>query len=191
MPAYPVIDSSALRFAARQVKAIDPEIRKRLLRGLKADLAPSGARIAALVPQLGVPGSVRGFGHKGRTAWGKVKASTHVTPGGGKGSVARFEVYTSPNQSALKIADLAGTKGQYNNGNYSRGGNQPYFINGQGEDLVSRLSEVSLLSAGGKGGRFVWANFMKERPALVRKVEASLAIYAEQISKGIGRGGSL
>jgi hypothetical protein len=191
MPAYPVIDSSALRLAAKQVKAIDPEIRKRLLRGLKADLAPSGARIAALVPQLGVPGSVRGFGHKGRTAWGKVKASTHVTPGGGKGSVARFEVYTSPNQAALKIADLAGTKGQYNNGNYSKGGNQPYFINGQGEDLVSRLSEVSLLSAGGKGGRFVWANFMKERPALVRKVEASLEIYAEQISKGIGRGGSL
>ena len=190
MPVYPVIDSSMLRLAAKQVKAIDPDIRKRLLRGLKADLAPSGARIAALVPQLGVPGSVRGFGHKGRTSWGNVKASTHVTPGGGKGAVARFEIYSSPNQAALKIADLAGTKGQYNNGNYSKGGNQPYFINGQGEDLVSRLTKVSRLSAGGKGGRFVWANFMKERPALVRKVEASLEIYAQQISNGIGRGGS-
>ena len=190
MPVYPVIDSSMLRLAAKQVKAIDPDIRKRLLRGLKADLAPSGARIAALVPQLGVPGSVRGFGHKGRTSWGNVKASTHVTPGGGKGAVARYEIYSSPNQAALKIADLAGTKGQYNNGNYSKGGNQPYFINGQGEDLVSRLTKVSRLSAGGKGGRFVWANFMKERPALVRKVEASLEIYAQQISNGIGRGGS-
>jgi hypothetical protein len=191
MPVYPVIDSSALRLAAKQVKDIDPEIRKRLLRGLKSDLAPTGARIAALVPQLGVPGSVRGFGHKGRTGWGKVKASTHVTPGGGKGSVARFEIYTSPNQAALKIADLAGTKGQYGNGNYSKGGLQPYFINGQGEDLVTRLSEVSLLSAGGKGGRFVWANFMKERPALVRRVEAKLEIYAQEISRGIGRGGSV
>jgi hypothetical protein len=190
MPVYPVIDSSMLRLAAKQVKEIDPEIRKRLLRGLKADIAPTGARIAALVPQLGIPGAVRGFGHKGRTAWGKVKASTHVTPGGGRGSIARFEVYTSPNQAALKIADLAGTKGQYNNGNYSKGGNQPYFINGQGEDLVSRLSDVSLLSAGGKGGRFVWANFMKERPALVRRVEAKLEIYAQEIAKGIGRGGS-
>jgi len=191
MPVYPVIDSSALRLAAKQVKAIDPEIRKRLLRGLKADLAPTGAKIAALVPRLGVPGSVRGFGHKGRTAWGNVKASTHVTPGGGKGSVARFEVYSSPNQSALKIADLAGTKEQYNNGNYSRGGLQPYFINGQGEDLVSRLSKISRLSAGGKGGRFVWANFMKERPELIRRVEAKLEIYAQEISKGIGRGGSV
>lgn len=191
MPVYPVIDSSMLRLAAKQVKAIDPEIRKRLLRGLKADIAPTGARIAALVPQLGVPGAVRGFGHKGRTGWGKVKASTHVTPGGGRGSVARFEIYTSPNQAALKIADLAGTKEQYGNGNYSKGGLQPYFINGQGEDLVSRLTKISRLSAGGKGGRFVWANFMRERPALVRKVEASLATYAEQISKGIGRGGSV
>jgi hypothetical protein len=191
MPVYPVIDSSALRLAAKQVKAIDPEIRKRLLRGLKADLAPTGAKIAALVPQLGVPGSVRGFGHKGRTGWGKVKASTHVTPGGGKGSVARFEIYTSPNQAALKIADLAGTKGQYGNGNYSKGGNQPYFINGQGEDLVSRLTKVAPLSAGGKGGRFVWANFMKERPELIRRVEAKLEIYAQEISKGIGRGGSV
>jgi hypothetical protein len=191
MPVYPVIDSSALRLAAKQVKAIDPEIRKRLLRGLKADLAPTGAKIAALVPQLGVPRSVRGFGHKGRTGWGKVKASTHVTPGGGRGSVARFEVYSSPNQAALKIADLAGTKGQYGNGNYSKGGLQPYFINGQGEDLVSRLSKISRLSAGGKGGRFVWANFMKERPELIRRVEAKLEIYAQEISKGIGRGGSV
>jgi|LakMenE01Jun11ns_1017448.scaffolds.fasta_scaffold9939914_3 hypothetical protein len=191
MPVYPVIDSSALRLAAKQVKAIDPDIRKRLIQGLKSDLAPTGARIAALVPRLGVPGSVRGFGHKGRTGWGNVKASTHITPGGGKGAVARFEIYTSPNQAALKIADLAGTKGQYNNGNYSKGGLQPYFINGQGEDLVSRLTKVSRLSAGGKGGRFVWANFMRERPALIRKVEASLATYAEQISRGIGRGGSV
>jgi hypothetical protein len=190
MPAYPVIDSSALRLAAKQVRDIDPEIRKRLIGGLKSDLAPSGARIAALVPQLGVPGSVRGFGHKGRTSWGNVKASTHVTPGGGRGSVARFEIYTSPNQAALKIADLAGTKGQYGNGNYSKGGNQSYFINGQGEDLVSRLTKVAPLSAGGKGGRFVWANFMKERPALIRKVEASLAVYAQEISRAIGRGGS-
>jgi hypothetical protein len=176
MPAYPVIDSSALRLAAKQVKEIDPEIRKRMIKGLKADLAPSGTRIAALVPQLGVPGSVRGFGHKGRTGWGKVKVSTHVTPGGGKGSVARFEIYTSPNQAALKIADLAGTKSD---------GFTP-----QGRALIENLNEKYPLSAGGKGGRFAWTNFMKERPELVRKVEASLAVYAEQIAKGIGRKGS-
>jgi hypothetical protein len=117
-----------------------------------------------------------------------VKASVHVTPGGGRGSLARIEVYSTPNQAAFKIADLAGTRGKYGNGQESKG-SPSYLIMGQGEDMVSRLADFGLLSAGGKGGRFAWANFMKKRPALVRRVEARLDIYCREIEGKIGGGG--
>jgi hypothetical protein len=185
MPAYPVVDSSMLRGAAKQVKEIDVEIRKRLIKDLKADLKPTGDAIAKAVPTLGRPDNMRGFGHGGRTAWSPVKASTHVTPGGGKGSLARFEIYTSPNQAALKIADLAGTKQKYGNGMQSKG-SPSYLIMGQGQDMVSRLTDFGTLSAKGKGGRFVWANFMKQRPMLVNKVAVRLDIYCREIEKKIG-----
>jgi len=188
MPAYPVVDSSMLRQAAKQVREIDVEIRKRLIKNLKADLKPTADGIASEVPALGKPGYMRGFGHSGRTAWSQVKASVHVTPGGGRGSLARIEVYSTPNQAAFKIADLAGTRGKYGNGQESKG-NPAYLIMGQGQDMVSRLADFGLLSAGGKGGRFAWANFMKERPELVRRVEARLDIYCREIQGKIGGGG--
>lgn len=188
MPAYPVIDSSMLREAGKQVRQIEPAIRKRLLQNLKSDLKPTAQGIAAAVPSLGTPGRMRGFGHNGRTAWSNVKSTVNVTPGGGRGSLARIQIFTSPNQAALKIADLAGTKQDYNNGNLSASG---YLVNGQGQDMVSRLTDFALLSANGKGGRFVWANFLKERPALIAKVVKRLDQYAAEITGKIGRGGKL
>jgi hypothetical protein len=176
MPAYPVIDSSMLREAAKQVKEIDVEIRKRLIRDLKSDIKPVGNAIAKAVPNLGRTGDMRGFGNSGDTAWNPVRASVHVTPGGGKGSLARFEIYGSPKRRALKIADLAGTRS---------GGFTP-----QGRALVENLQRKYPLSAGGKGGRFAWANFMKERPELVSKVVNRLDIYCREIEAKIGRGGS-
>lgn len=189
MPAYPVVDSSMLREAAKQVKQIEPAIRKRLLQNLKSDIKPTGQAIAAAVPTLGTPGRMRGFGHGGRTSWNTVKASVHVTPGGGRGSIARFEIYSSPNQAAFKIADLAGTKQNYRDGNMSK--DSRYLIMGQGQDMVNRLTDFGLLSARGKGGRFAWANFLKERPQLVAKVERRLEQYAVEIQNKIIRGGKL
>jgi hypothetical protein len=174
MPAYPVVDSSMLREAAKQVKEIDVEIRKRLIKNLKADLKPTGDSIAKAVPTLGRPNDMRGFGHGGDTAWNPVRASVHVTPGGGRGTLARFEIYGSPKRRAMKLADLAGTKS---------GGFTP-----QGRALVENLKRKYPLSAGGKGGRFAWSNFMKERRHLVNKVVVRLDIYCKEIERKIGGG---
>jgi len=184
MPIVPEIDSRKLRLVAAKVKEIDPQIRTEFIRGLKTLLQPYANDIAKDVPTLGQPKRVRGFGaHRGRTAWSPVKASVFVTPGGGKGSVARIEVFSSPNHAALKIADLAGTKGQYNNGNYSKGGNYSYLINGQGQDMVSALTDVATLSANGKGGRFVWAGFMKYRPMFLDRSVKALNDYAGKVGQ--------
>jgi len=187
MPVRAVVDSRMLREAAKRVKEIDPEIRKGFIKDLKTDLQPYANNIAGDVPTLGRPGAMRGFGHGGRTAWGPVRGSVYVTPGGGKGSLARIEIYGSraDGRAAFKIADRAGTKQNYNNGEMAKLGNgQPlYQIMGQGEDMVSRLADFGLLSANGKGGRFAWAGFMKYRPAFLSKAVRRLDEYSDRISR--------
>jgi hypothetical protein len=187
MPLRAVVDSSMLREAAKRVKDIDPEIRKGFIKDLKSDLKPYANSIAKDVPVLGRPGAMRGFGHGGRTRWSKVRASVYVNPGGGRGSLARIEVYGSgaETRAAFKIADLAGTKNDYGNGNMAKMSNgQPlYQIMGQGQDMVSRLTDFGKLSAGGKGGRFAWSGFMKHRPAFLKKSIKRLDEYSDRISR--------
>lgn len=186
MPVVPTIDTSLLREAAKRVKLIEPSIRKDLIANIKKDLNPYAQQIAGDVPDLGRPGAMRGFGHGGRTRWSKVRGATYVTPGGGRGSVARIELFgTSDAQAAIKIADLAGTRGNYNNGNYSKGGFYSYLINGQGEDLVSRLTDFARLSANGRGGRFGWAGFLRHRRTFISAVEKRLDEYAKRASEKV------
>jgi hypothetical protein len=189
MPMRATVDSSALREAAKIVREVDPEIRKGFIRDLKTDLKPYANKIAKDVPTLGTPGAMRGFGHGGRTRWGPVQGSAYVTPGGGRGSLARMEIYgRGQTRSALKIADLAGTRQNYNNGLYAKIGSSPlYFINGQGQDMVSRLTDFGKLSANGRGGRFVWAGFMKHRPAFLRKAVDRLDQYSDAITRRVSR----
>lgn len=181
MPVVPTIDVSALRIVANRVKEIDPSIRKDLISGIKKDLNPYAQRIVDSVPRLGVAGSMRGFGHDGRTGWSKVRSSVYVTPGGGAKSIARIEIYgQGDKRAAFKIADLAGTRGNYGDGAFSKGGFYSYLINGQGRDMVSRLTDFALLSAGGRGGRFAWAGFMRYRPIFIAGVEKRLDEYAKR-----------
>jgi hypothetical protein len=185
MPVRATVDSSMLRLAARHVRQIDKDIQKGFTRDLKSDLKPYAQRIASDVPTLGTPGAMRGFGHKGRTRWTKVTGSAYVTSGGGRGSLARIEIYGrgAEGRAALKMADLAGTKENYNNGNFSK--DNSYQINGQGQDMVSRLTDFGKLSAGGKGGRFVWAGFMQHRPFFLKTVVKRLDEYSAEITRRI------
>jgi len=182
MPVYPVVDSSMLREAAKRVKEIDPQIRKDLINGLKTDLKPYAAQIAS-----GVPANppLSGFAHNGRTRWSKITGSAYVTPGGGRGSLARIEIYgRGEARAGLKYADLAGTKNNFQDGKMSNRGRSPsYMVNGQGRALARNLQQRYPLSAGGKGGRFAWAGFMKHRPAFLDVVVKRLDEYSSKIER--------
>jgi hypothetical protein len=187
MPVRAQIDSSQLRLVARKVKLLDPEIRKEMIKGLKTDLKPYANQIAADVPVLGSPGRMRGWGHSGRLAWGPVQGAAYVTPGGGKGSVARIEIFgRGDRRAAFKYADLAGTKGDYRDGQMARSNGALFYrINGQGRAMVNRLNDFAKLSQGGKGGRFAWAGFMKYRPLFLKVTINRLDSYAQKVGERI------
>jgi len=187
MPVRAEIDSTQLRKVARKVREVEPQIRKDLINGLKKDLKPYANQISRDVPTLGSPGSMRGWRHSGRTEWGPVQGSVYVTPGGGKGSIARIEVFgRGQRRAAFKYADLAGTKKNYNDGNMSNKGESPtYRINGQGRAMVDRLNDFGKLSEGGKAGRFAWAGFMKYRPVFLKVTISRLDEYAQKVGERI------
>ncbi len=175
MPVRAVVDSSMLREAAKRVKQIDPEIRKGFIRDLKADLKPYASKIVSDIPGRGNP-PLSGMSSTGRVggrtdmAWGGARASIHVTPGGGRGSLARIEVFGPNNTKAgFKMVDLAGTS--------------TYTETTQGQIMNERLQSRFPLSQGGKGGRFAWAGFMKHRPAFVQQVITRLDQYADEINR--------
>jgi hypothetical protein len=186
----PVVDTADLRRAAKAVREIDPKIRTQLIRDLKAIMAPFAGRILAKIPaQPPLSGMGR---HQGRLRWETPTYSLHVTPGGGKGSLGRIEFYAKqPYGAMFKLADRAGTRnrGTRIRREYTRS------INGRrvtvashgttsGDVMIQRLSSRYPLSAGGKGGRFVWKNAMEFRPELVDLFITQLDKYAERIERG-------
>jgi hypothetical protein len=172
MPLKAVVDSSRLREAARQVKEIDPTIRANFIRDLKADLKPYANAISGDVPGKGSP-PLPNFGVGLQHRWTGARNSVHVTPGGGRGSLARIEIYgPGIGKGAFKLIDLAGTS--------------TYTETPQGEAMNRNLQARFPLSQDGKGGRFAWKGFMANRPAFVKQVIVRLDQYADEISRRIG-----
>lgn len=169
MPLRATIDSRQLREAAKIVREIDPEIQKGFVRDLKADLKPYAQKIVNDIPGRGTP-PLSGMRGTARQSWGTTQASTHVTPGGSRGSLARIEIFgRAPYRAGLKMVDLAGTSN--------------YTATPQGFSMNSALQRRFPLSQNGRAGRFVWRGFMKHRPAFVRVVINRLDQYSDEITR--------
>lgn len=186
----PVVDTADLRRAAKAVREIDPKIRTQLIRDLKAVMKPYAERILAKIPsQPPLSGMGR---HQGRLRWETPTYSLHVTPGGGKGSLGRIEFFAKqPYGAMFKLADRAGTRnrGQRIRREHTRqAGGRRVTVGAHGttsgDVLIQKLSARYPLSAGGKGGRFVWAYAMEFRPELVDLFITQLDKYAANIERG-------
>jgi hypothetical protein len=173
MPLRATIDSRQLREASKIVREIDPEIRKGFVRDLKADLRPYANKIVRDIPGRGKP-PLSGMGGTGRLSWGSTQAGVYVNPAGGRGSLARIEIFgRAPYRAGLKMVDLAGTSN--------------YTATPQGRAMITNpkggLEDRFPLSANGRGGRFIWKGFMKHRPAFVRVVIDRLDQYSDEITR--------
>jgi hypothetical protein len=173
MPVRASIDVRQLREANKLVKMIDPGIRDGFVRDLKSDLKPYARKIVNDIPGRGTP-PLSGMANRGRLGWGTVTSSQHVTPGGGRGSLARIEIYArSPFKAGFKMADLAGTSN--------------YTSTPQGFSMNSALQRRFRLSQNGRGGRFAWAGFMRHRPDFLNVVMYRLDQYCLEIERRMFR----
>jgi hypothetical protein len=173
MPVRATIDTRQLREANKLVKQIDPQIRNGFVKDLKSDLKPYARSIVNSIPPRGNP-PLSGMANRGRLGWGTVSSTEHVTPGSGRGSLARIEIYArQPFRAGFKMADLAGTS--------------TYTATPQGRAMNANLQRRAALSQGGKGGRYVWAGFMRYRPAFLGVVMYRLDQYCAEIERRMFR----
>ena len=190
MPVVPTIDASKLRELSKKLGEIDAALKRQVGKDIKAALGPLMDGVKNEVPQQA---PTRGFAHKGRTSWGSTKIAAYATPSG-KTSIARLEIWSTPNNVAFKIADLAGTRNKYTGtrrAHTRRGksglinvGESKQYRSGLGRGLVDKLNEIPL-SSGGKGGRYAWAGFLKHRPKLVREVERVIDKFAKMVESEV------
>lgn len=170
MPVVPSIDVSKLKAFNAKLQQIDPELRKQVGKDIKAALQPQAQAMKSRIPQQAPLSGMAG--HRGRTAWNGVNVSAYAAPGGGRGAIARLEVFgRGKGRAIVKMADLAGTRGSYIQGE-------------RGRKFVQNLERRYPLSASGRGGRFAWANFIKTRPILIANVVKILNKYADSVTKG-------
>lgn len=166
----PEIDSTNMRRLVREMKNLNPELRKAFVDGLKKDLQPMANELAEMVPKQP---PLSGMAHKGRTGWNSsIKGTAYVTPSG-RNSLARIEIFgRGAQKAALKIADLAGTKMTYVKGR-------------QGLNFINNLNAAGYPLWKNRGGRFVWAGFMKMRPQMLHFAEKTLEKYSALINKRV------
>lgn len=184
MPVVPTIDTSALRELNKALAEIDPALKRQVGKDIKTALGPFKDAVMRDIPQ---EAPISGFrSHRGRTHWGTTKIAAYASPGGGKGSIARLEVWSTPNNVAFKIIDLAGTRRKYSgtrrtHARVTRSGvtQVRQSATSSGEAMVRALDQRQPLSAGGKGGRYAWAAFIRKRPVLIGEVEKILDKFAK------------
>ena len=187
----PVIDGAALQALKQDLRGLDQSLHLQVAKQITGYLRPIAKTMAASLPQQA---PIRGFGrHSGRTVWSGVKGQAYSSPfasPGRAGSVARIELFGGGKDlAAFKIADLAGTKERYGDGNLSRMDalGRQYTIRGQGRAMVEALSQKYPLSAGGRGGRFAWPAFMKSRPQIIDRTIDILNKFAEMAAGKMSR----
>lgn len=163
----PEIDTAGMRLLLQEMKNLNPDLRKAFIKELKRDLQPMANELAAMVPKQA---PLSGMAHKGRTGWNSSIAGTaYVTPSG-RSSLARIEIFGRGNQkAALKIADLAGTRMTYVKGR-------------QGLNFINNLNRAGYPLWKNRGGRFVWAGFMRMRPQMLHFAEKTLEKYSSIVN---------
>lgn len=181
MPVVPTIDASALKKLNAELKELDPALTRQMTKDIKTAVGPFKNAIMSDIPQ---EAPIRGFrGHSGRTSWGKTKIQVY---GQSRKSIARLEVWSTPNNVAMKIIELAGTRNNFSDQRRAHARNTRFGVvqvpahpTRSGRALVAALKRDQDLSAGGKGGRYAWAAFIKKRGVLIGEVEKILNKFAD------------
>lgn len=182
--------ASDIRNLQRALKAIDPELRKQLVRDAKA----VGKEAESIVkPALPTTAPLKGMNTNGAYGWNhqerkgkrtapnktevRFRTSTGGNTRGGTTSLVSVRVVAP----MTVISDIAGRSGSWiGKGDKGSGYSKPYTdrygnikrhrLNGQGEAMVSRL--------GGRGSRYAWPAIASRKASLESKVQAVVEKYS-------------
>lgn len=183
-----------VRQMQRKLKAIDPDLRKQLLRDAKAIGEKGADRIRSAIPAVS---PLRASNSRGRLSWdnqvnskGQVLAANKTqvqfrTSSSGRSATTSLVAVKVVAPMTI-IADIAGRSGKamnqgYRNSGYTREFNRNGIqvrmrLNGQGQGMIKKL--------GGGASRFAWPALIQSKPQLEAEVRAVIDRYTAIANRG-------
>lgn len=174
---------SNVRELHRRLDAIDPALRKAMVRDAKLAARPLQTGIKSAIPTVS---PLSGFNNSGRLGYGVGKPANSVT--------TRYRTSRSQNRAitpllsvkinspAVALMDYAGRKPKGARNQVTReyaykGGTRRHRVNGQGEAMIDRLNMLR------RASRFAWPAAERTLPAIQAQVKGILDRASKTISR--------
>lgn len=168
MVVRPTLRAEGVREVIAELRKVSPELVKQLRKDLRSGVAPTAKAVAAAYPKAP---PLSGMDNEGRLGWGRVRGSVSITPGRSR----RFRQYSSlvaikatgTPDAGVRMAELAGSRSN---------GSSP-----QGQNMIAVLNRRHPMR--GRGGRFAFDTFRKNRDQVVRVADEVIRRYAAVVSR--------
>lgn len=173
-----------LRETLLELKQVQPTLYKELVSDMNRLTGPLQAGVMQRIPS---DLRMKGFRHRGRTAWNKgaiksqAKVSTRKPRGNTPTSLVKL-VFSSP---SLEIADMAGHRNSRKRKNamsrqYRKNGREMrHRLNGQGAEMIGRLN------SNGAPSRFVWPAVERQEGRIREAVLQSMEQASEVVNRNL------
>jgi len=139
---------SNVRELMKQLKDIEPELKKAMVKGIKTEIAPLATQVRTALPSVS---PLSGANTSGRLGFGNGRPATSVTvsvrTSGSKYAAVTSLASVKVNSPFTAMADYAGRKGVTTRSQVTRpyaykGGTRTHRNNGQGQAMVNRLNSI-------------------------------------------------
>jgi hypothetical protein len=174
---------SNVRELHRRLDAIDPAIKKAMIKDAKLAAKPLQTGIRSAIPSIS---PLSGFENSGRLGYGSGKPAKSVTisyrTGRSKRTAITSLLSVKVNSPAVALMDYAGRKPRGPVRNVTRpyaykGGTRTHRVNGQGEAMIDKLNMMR------RASRFAWPAAERALPAVQAQVKGILERASQRISR--------
>ena len=174
---------SNVRELHRRLDAIDPELKKAMVKDAKLAAKPLQTGIKAAIPTVS---PLSGANSKGRLGWGEGKPVKSVTvsyrTGRSKTTAITSLLSVRVNSPIVALMDYAGRKPrgpvrQVTRPYPYKNGTRQHRVNGQGEAMMDRLNMLR------RASRFAWPAAERALPAVQAQVKGILDRASSRISR--------
>lgn len=174
---------SNVRELHRRLDAIDPALKKAMVKDAKLAAKPLQTGIRTAIPSVS---PLSGFENSGRLGYGVGKPAKSVTvsyrTGRSKNTAITSLLSVKVNSPAVALMDYAGRKPrgpvrQVTRPYAYRGGTRSHRVNGQGEAMIDKLNMMR------RASRFAWPAAERALPAVQAQVKGILDRASQRISR--------
>lgn len=168
MVVRPTMRAEGVREVIAELKKLSPDLVKQLRKELRSGVQPTVKAVVAAYP---VASPLSGMVNDGRLQWGRVRGSVSITPGRSRkyqrtSSLVSIKTTGSPD-AGVRMAELAGSRSN---------GSSP-----QGQNMIAVLNRRHPMK--GRGGRFAFDTFRKNRDQVVEVADEIIRRYAAIVSR--------